>query len=260
MDKEQQTLKDFLGDLGGNKEELIPNLEGTEEVKPEETKAEDTQPIEDVEKLPFHKIKEDPRFQRFVEKEINKKLKDFKPSSQEQFVKEVQDEDPLIDAFTGIIGNDTPEKVNALKQLKKSMADVQERAAEKAYARFAEESRAAREEEAQAVEELSEGLERIEENFNVDLSSNSTLAKKTRNDFLDFVERISPKNSDGEVTEYADLEQAFQTFQEMHKPEKNTQAKEIASRGMSRSSTDATNTPTKRVTFENVREMMGLDN
>ncbi len=256
MDKEQQALKDFLGNLGTNTEEPIPNLEGTsEEVKTEA-------PVEEVveEKLPFHKIKEDPRFQKFVEKEINKKMKDIPSIRQEQFIKEVQGNNPYQSYAERVVGTDSEENKLKSQFLADMFLEIEKRAAETSYSRFAEEQRQAREEEIQAVEELSEGIEKIEENFNVDLSSNSPLAKKTRNEFLDFVGRISPKNEYGEVVEYADFEEAFETFQSMRKPEKNTQAKEIAARGMSRSSADATNTPVKRITFDNVREMMGLEN
>lgn len=250
MDKEQDALKNFLGDLGDNIEDPKVNdvvetpVEATEEVPTEE------------EKLPFHR---DPKVQRYIERQLENKLKDFQPSSQEQFVKEVQEENSLIDAFQTIIGNDTPEKVAALKALGKSLADVQDKAAEKAYARFAEEQRQVQIEEQEAVNELSEGLERIEEEFNVDLSSNSASAKKLRNEYLEYLGKISPKDEYGNVKEYADMDYSFEEFMSRQKP-LNTQAKQIASRGMSRSSADATNTPTKRITFGNVREMMGLDN
>jgi hypothetical protein len=255
MDKEQKALKDFLGDLGGNNEEATLDL-GQEEVK-QETLETTPEPVEE-EKLPFHK---DPKVQRYIERQLEKKLKDFQPSRQEQFQKEVQDENPLVDAFTEIIGNDTPEKVSALKALKNAISSMEERTlkAEEA-SKYIEESRKAQEEERQAMAYLEDGLERIEENFDVDLSSNSPLAKKTRNEFLDFLGRISPKDENGEVSNYADPEESFKIFQSMKKPETNTQAKQIVSRGMSRSSTDATNTPTKRITFDNVREMMGLEN
>lgn len=256
MDKEQEALKNFLGNLGGNEEaELNLGQEIQEEI-PEVINEEQGE-----EKIPFHK---NPKLDKYLsrrEAKIREELKkEFQSSRQEQFSQEVQEDDSLISAFEAIIGNDTPEKVHALKQLKKSIADTQDKAAEKAYARFAEESREIQLQEAQAVEELTDGLDRIEENFNVDLSSNSPLAKKTRNDFLDFLGRISPKNEYGEVTEYADIEEAFETFQSIRKPQNSNQAKQIASRAVARSVGDGTQTQTKRITFENWKELAGLEN
>lgn len=253
MDKEQKALKDFLGNLGGNTEEAELNLGQEAEAEPNvEAEAESVE----EEKLPFHK---DPKVQRYIERQLEKKLKDIQPDREQQFVKETNQDNPYQSYAEKLMGSDTDEAKLKSQILAQTLLDIEKRASDSSYSKFAEEQRQAQAEERQAVEELTDGIERIEENFEVDLSSNSPLARKTRNEFLDFVGRISPKNEYGEVVEYADLEEAFETFQSMHKPEKNDQAKQIAARGMTRSSADATNTPIKRITFENVREMMGLD-
>lgn len=258
MDKEQELLKEFLGNLNDVQDNQFdfsntetPVVEETGEVEPEVK--EDT-----VESLPFHKIKQDPRFQRFVEKEISKKMKDVQPVTQE--VRETKNSS-LVDAFTEIIGNDTPEKVKALQALQESITTLETKAqkAEEA-ARYAEDLRQAQLEEKKAIEFLEEGMERIEEEFNTDLSSSSLQAKKTRNDFLDFLERISPKDENGDITDYADPIESFRIFQEVTKKTDKSKAKEIASRSMSRPSTDNTNSPVKRVTFDDVREMFGIQN
>lgn len=263
-DKEQNELGAFLGDLANGNE--VPGLNFESEKENLDEKKQDIEQISDNKdddevKIPFHKLKKDPSFQRFVEKEINKKLKDQpQPQSrQEEFKKDIQqDEDPFTEALTNLIGDDTPEKVNVLKQFKRALGDMEKKAADTAYNKFLEEQKRAQEEEQRSIAELSEGIERIEENFEVDLSSNSPLAKKTRNEFLDFVEKISPKNERGEVISFPDLENAFSVFQSLKKPEGNPQAKDIASRVVARSA-PADTQQQKRITFANVREMMGLE-
>lgn len=258
MEKEQKALKDFLGNLGGNTEEV--GLDLGQETETLENNEDIPEVAIEEEIIPFHKMKEDPRFQRYVEKEVKKKMNDYKPTQAETFIKETKEDTSLVDAFEAIIGNDTPEKVNALKGLKNALSSMEERTkkAEEA-SEFVEQTRQQQLQERQAMEYLEDGLDRIEDNYEVDLSSGSALSKKTRNDFLDFLERISPKDENGDVKEYADIDFAYEEFNKRQKPETNSQAKQIASRGISRSSVDATNTPTKRITFENVREMMGLE-
>ncbi len=258
MDKEQKALKDFLGDLGGSTEEAELNLDGTTDTTTEDkTDDEPVVPAEE-EQLPFHK---DPKVQKYIERQLDKKLKNYQPTRQEQFITDVQEDTSLIDAFTGIIGNDTPEKVHALKLLQKSIDNMEARTkkAEEASA-VVDEMRKNQQEEQQSIRYLEDSIERIEENYNVDLTSGSSASRKARNDFLDFLGKISPKDEDGEIRDYADPEESFEIFQSLKKPQVNTQAKDIASRGITRSSADSTNTPTKRITFDNVREMMGLDN
>lgn len=255
MDKDKQALKDFLGDLATSSEADL-NLGGAE--ADDNTDAET--PAEEVEKLPFHKIKEDPRFQRYVEKEINRKMKDYQPTREAEFNQDVREDSSLVDAFTQIIGNDTPEKLSALKALKNSIESMETRTkkAEEA-SQYVEESRKVLAEEKESIDFLNEGLEDIEDNFGVDLSSDSPKAKKMRNDYLDYLGKASPKNEYGKIKEYADMNFTFEEFMSKQKPERNDQAKQIAARGMSRSSTVDGTAPIKRITFENWKEIAGLE-
>jgi hypothetical protein len=138
------------------------------------------------------------------------------------------------------------------------LLDIEKRASETSYNRFAEESDKSRQEEEKSISQLQDGIDQIEEKFNVDLSSGSQTAKKTRNEFLDFVGRISPKNEYGEIKEFPDLEEAFDIFKSTRKPEQNTQAKQIAARGMATSNATASNA-TGRVTAGNIRSVLGLE-
>lgn len=274
MTKEQQALKDFLGNLGTNTDEAELNLgEGTPEGQEGAASTDEgatttddqgaqTEDIGAIRTPKFHELRNDPRFERFVAKEIKKRMGDIQPTRQEQFISDATNEDSsLVDAFTAIIGNDTPEKVAALNQLKRTISqmDARTKAAEGAV-QVVEQYKERDAEVQRSREYLQDSFEEIEDSYGIDLLSNSAAAKKTRGDFVEFLEKISPKDEFGDIKEYADPVEAYEIFQTLKKPQPSTQAKNIVARSVSRSSADAANTPTKRITFENVREMMGLEN
>lgn len=226
---EQQTDNTGLASEDGNPFGASLDVE-EEEVKEEEKP------------LPFHR---DPKVQRYVEKQIEKALKDVKPTEVQQFIKDTGEEDSLADVLTRIIGNDTPEKLSAIKDFRKELSRLEEKGAEKALAQISRQAEEERQAEAKATQELEQGFEDIEETFNVDLSSNSPIARKTRNEFVDFIKRVSPKDSEGNVTSLPDLEATFELFQDTRKKPDNSRAKQLADRSMSRSS-DASNVPVQK--------------
>lgn len=186
--------------------------------------------------LPFHK---DPKVQRYVEKQVEKILRDKPSVNQQPSVAAPVDVQEVIGAFAAIIGNDAPEKVRALEALEKALTGADERASQKAIERFQKQQeemvQRATEADTKAQEELDEYFEEIEESYNVDLSSNSTTAKAMRSQFIDYVRKIAPKDEHGEVTAFPDLLSAFEEFQERNKRPSQTRAKELANRGMERS-------------------------
>lgn len=246
----------FLGEFG-------QNTEGTEQViVPEVVEGEITPEAEaevQEEKIPFHKIKEDPKFQRFLDKEIDKRMKDFQPARQEKIIQTATDDNKYLSYAERILGTDTEENKVKSQVLAQIFSEIENKATETSYNRFSEESKQARLEEQKALSDLQDGIDKIEESFGVDLSSSTASAKKTRNDFLDFVGRISPKDEYGEIKEYPDLEEAFDIFKSTRKTETNTQAKQIVSRGMVASIAQASSIPTRRVTAGNLRSVLGLE-
>lgn len=195
---------------------------------------------EEVEKLlPFNK---DPKVQRFIEKEISKRLAEHKPTEVIREVEKVESVDSITDVLTRIVGNDTPEKVAAVKDLRRELEGLSTKAREEALRGVQKAAEDEREEERKASEQLDNSFEDIEEQYGVDLTSGKPEARKVRADFVDFIKRISPKNEDGEVTEFPDLVQSFEVFKSIQKAPTNNRAKELASRGMTRSS-DASKVP-----------------
>ncbi len=245
MPEDKSAVEDFLGGL--NKEEKDPFkssdpfAEMNEDTK-DEVVEETVEDAEEEKPLPFHK---DPKVQKYVDKQIAKALEGVRPSQVQEFKEAVsEDTDDLVSAFTAIIGNDTPEKQHALKLLDKTLKQVDQRAAEKALEGISKREQAQLEEDRRAQTELDESFDEIEDSFSVDLSSNAPSAKKMRSDFVDYIRKIAPKNEEGEVTAFPDLNAAFEEFQAKSKrvPQNATRAKQLSSRSMS-NSTDATVAP-----------------
>ncbi len=235
MPKEKNSTVDFLN-----------NIDSKEEIFKEEPKvetSEDTEDVVDEKSLPFHK---DEKVQRYVAKQIEKALKDFKPTAEQSFRKEV-DEINLPASFIKLVGNDTDEKKEVLKDLSKYFGTLKGEARQEFLNELKEQEAAKTAEDVKAQEELDTAFEEIEENYGVDLSSNTATAKKTRSDFVEYVRKIAPKNADGEVVAFPDLNAAFEVFQERTvKTAPASRAKELASRGMTRSTDTGSEAPKGR--------------
>ncbi len=205
-----------------------------------EVEVEGEEKVEEEKPLPYHK---DPKLQRFIEKEVSKRLAE-KPTETQQFIQETKSdvEDPLADVLTRIIGNDTPEKVSAIKDFKRVLGGLKDDAKVEALREIQSQRQAELEEDRKAEEELVGGLESIEERFGVDITSNAPQARKARTEYLTYIERIAPKDEQGQVTAYPDFEASFEDFQERTKraPQPNNRAKELSSRSMARSGDSST--------------------
>jgi hypothetical protein len=75
---------------------------------------------EEAKPLPFHK---DPKVQKFIDKQVEKRLENFK---QVETPKEAQGDDDVTDVLTRLIGNDTPEKLSMLKDFKNVLEKVKD--------------------------------------------------------------------------------------------------------------------------------------
>lgn len=231
---EKKVTDDFLDGLGdsgadpfepSNNDDLFP--EDTETVvEPKE----DT----DVKPVPFHK---DEKVQKYLDKQLRKQreelIRELKPSAQETFTREVSEsgDADLVNAFTAIIGNDTPEKIAALSALEKSLKSVDERATKKAVERLQQVQKEQVEQETaeaqKAEEELESGFEEIEDHFGIELND------RQKSEYKKFLLKIEPR---GGYIEYPDFVETFEVFKSSIKRPSNSQAKALASRGMERSS------------------------
>jgi hypothetical protein len=240
MDKDKSELEEFMGSLGsaGDKDPMLDKGEDPfahleEEKAPEK--------VEEEKPLPFNK---DPKIQKFIDKEISKRLAEFKPEAPRETQSEVDSFKDVIDSFTAIVGNDTPEKIKALDALQKSLNSLDQRASQKAIQALEGIKQEELQADQKAEQELESAFDNIEKTFDVDITSNNPTAIKTRKEFVSFVEKIAPKDRNGDIVDYPDMTSAWETFSAIKKSTATpSRAKELASRSMTRSA-ETTSEPT----------------
>lgn len=230
MNEKSTAVTDFLNGVTEPKE--VFQEEQTEEAVVEE---------KEEKSLPFHK---DPKVQKYIERQVDKALKD-RPSAEREFKKEVEDIN-LPSSFVKLVGNDTEEKREVLKDLSTYFSTLKGEAKQDFLREIKEQEQQKVEADKKAEDELDSYFDQIEETYNVDLSSNSASAKQMRSQFIDYVRKIAPKDENGDVAGFPDLVSSFEEFQERNKKAPATRAKELASRGMTRSSDTSTAMPQGR--------------
>jgi hypothetical protein len=238
MDKNKTELEEFMGDLAKTPDPLENKQSDPFNHLDEK---EESETVEDKEQkpLPFNK---DPKIQKFIEKEISKRIENLKPQVVETTPTTTEDDD----FYVRLIGNDTPEKVAMIREYKAREERLLEQAEERAFNRLSAKEQEAIKADQEAEEELESAFDTIEENFGVDITSNAPLARKTRQEFVSFVEKIAPKDSNGDIVDYPDMQSAWETFSEMKKATSTpSRAKELAARSMQRSA-ETTSEPTLR--------------
>lgn len=245
-EEKKSSTADFLNEITEKPE---PFKEEPVE-KPEEEEVEEVAGEEKP--LPFHK---DPKVQRYIQKEIEKRAKEFAPSAESQFRKEVEEDIKLPPSFIKLVGNDTEEKKQVLKDLSDYFGTLKGEAKQEFIEQMQEQERQQTAEDDAALDELNSGFEAIEEDYGVDLTSDL----KTRNSFIEFLRKVSHKDENGEVDQFADIPSAWEAFQEQKKPAPASRAKELASRGMARS-TDTGEAPKRGYSWKDVdREFSKLE-
>jgi len=130
-----------------------------------------------------------------------------------------------------IYGNSTPELREATELLRTSMKSLKDEAKREALAEYQK----IRQEEQQAVSQaegrIDSMLEEIEDEHNVDLTSGAH-----RTEFLKLIEKMSPKDSNGNIVEYADHHAVWEMYQEkVNRNKPVNPAKDIVARGMTQS-------------------------
>lgn len=247
MENEKSAVDSFLGELD-NKEQDIFNqdsqiLDGTTETIKEEV-------VEDK-PLPFNK---DPKIQKYLEKrerEMEERIRNSIPQPVEKETPTVDD-----DYYVRLIGNDTPEKVAMIKEALSRDERMLQQAEERAFNRLSQKEQEEVMADQEAEEELENAFDAIEENYDVDITSNNPQAVRTRQEFVSFVEKIAPKDRNGDIVDYPDMQSSWETFQEMKKSTATpSRAKELANRSMARS-TETSNQAPERMNWNKVDEFM----
>lgn len=224
---EDTALQDFLKDLPSedkNETDLF-----SENLQAPAAKADDSEePAKDSEP---HKNRRHRRLEAQLqnEREENIRLKALAEGRSEarQFAQENNVDERLIEMY----GN-TDDGKKAARLHMELLNDATSKGKELALQELKEER--AREAEAQKNYEsfIDSELEAIEDEHNVDITSDSPAARKMRREFLEAVQKLSPKDQDGTITGYADFGAVWETFSEKRAKPDNSRAKEAAARSM----------------------------
>lgn len=255
MSKEKSELEAFMGDLGssGGSDPLESKQDDPFGHFEEDKQENVVEEVKDEKPLPFNK---DPKVQKYVDKLVEKRFEErmaeFKPT--ESKTEQRKENDEVVDALEAVIGNDTPEKRRAVQALRDRLDEGTRKITE-----WEQQQHQAEIADKEAEEELETAFENIEEQFDVDITSNTATARKTRQEFVTFVEKIAPKDRNGDIVDYPDMISAFETFTDMKKATAQpSRAKELASRSMQRSAETSSepNIPRSRTPFASSDEFI----
>lgn len=140
------------------------------------------------------------------------------------------------DALLRLYGND--ENGRAAAKITQQLLDKTRAEAEaKALDIYRSERQKEVEQEQSFQQEMDNMVEEIEDEFNVDLTSDTPAARKANQGFLVMLQKLSPKNERGVVTSYADPLATWEMYQEQAKKSSTdtNRAKDLSSRSMVRS-------------------------
>lgn len=156
---------------------------------------------------------------------------------------------PEVDeTIARIYGTNTPEATEATNLLTKALANVETRATEKALQTFREEQRKEREAVQKEEKTLDAMVEEIEDEHHV------TLDGQSKKGFFALLEKLSPKDADGNISQYADHHAVWEEMQSRRKAAEPNRAKELATRSMARTGASAPSTVTEDANVRFLRE------
>lgn len=252
MPNETHAEDDFLAGLdNGTSDPFTP--QDNDDIFPENTK-EETVVTADAKPVPFAK---DEKIQRYIDRTVEKRLKDFKPNTQETFVKEVTSggDEKIVSALTKLVGNDTDEKRAVLEELKSAFGDLKGQAKQEAIKEFISSQKESEQREiqdlAEAQDEIEDGFEDIENHYGIELTS------RQKEEYKKFLIKFEPKSGYLEYPDFVETFEVFKNYVKANRPS-NSQAKALASRGMERSSTNTEISATpKRDGTKSLWQMLG---
>lgn len=190
----------------------------THEVEEEKV---DEEPEEDPKNRSERRLREKLEKERIANIELNARL-----SALSEVQKFRESEVDAYEAVSKIYGTDTPETQAATELLKNALKSVEERAKSSALEEFRQERQREQEEVRQASERLDSYIEEIEDEYNVSFSP------QMQKSYFTLLEKMSPKDSDGNIIEYADPHAVYEIFSEKLQKRTDSKAKDLSSRSM----------------------------
>lgn len=124
-----------------------------------------------------------------------------------------------------IYGSDSPEAIAATELLKTALKGVEESAYSRSLETLREEQRNATEAVRSEEKNLDFFVEQIEDEFNVSLSADQ------QKGFFRLLERLSPKDTEGNIIQYADPLTTFELYKDKF-TKKDSRAKDLSARSL----------------------------
>lgn len=209
-----------------------PKFEEKPEEKVEE-KPEEKEEVEEVSEQEPRKNRKHRRWEKSLhDKEMALAVKEARLQALQEAKISTADIDPRLLTLYG----DNENGRLAAKLTSEILRDTAAQARQEAIREFKEEQSRALAEQKQYESMIDDKLEDLEESFNVDLTSNAPAAKKARREYLEMVQKFSPKDEQGNITSYADFDSVFEMYQSSKKQPSQSRSKELADRSMTNSS------------------------
>lgn len=181
----------------------------------------DEEPEEDPKNRAERRLRERLEKERIANIELNARL-----SALSEVQKFRESEVDAYEAVGKIYGTDTPETQAATELLKNALRNVEERATNTALETFRQERQREQEEVRRESEILDSYIEEIEDEYNVSFSP------QMQKSYFTLLAKMSPKDSDGEITGYADPHAVYEIFSEKLQKRTDSKAKDLSSRSM----------------------------
>lgn len=153
----------------------------------------------------------------------------------DRFRQDIKTEDVPLD-WLSIYGGSTPEGQENAKRAyrlqKEMLVSVKEEAKREALEEIETRQLETAKQQKEFESLIDNELESIEDQYGVDVTSNAPSAKKARREFLEMVQKFSPKDEDGTIKDYADFGATWEMYQATQKKVDNSKNKDLADRTM----------------------------
>lgn len=141
--------------------------------------------------------------------------------------------------WVALYGN-SPESQNAWAMQERIFKQYAERAKTEALQEFETKQSAVVKQQKEFESFIDNELEALEDEYDVDLTSDAPAARKARRELLEMVQQLSPKDESGTIVGYADFGSTFELYRKTKTQEKPanetiTRQKEIAAKTMQES-------------------------
>lgn len=181
-------------------------------------------------------------------------------SESRQFADDTKDIS-VDERFLRIYG-DSPETRKAWQLQQEILNDYKSQAKEEALQEIEDRNTYTQQQTKRFESLIDDELEAIEDQYDVDVTSDSPSARKTRREFLEMVQQASPKDENGTITGFAVFDYVWESYQLKRSSEKNvsTRNKDLSSRSMEKSAGSQSNSVPKITPgFDGWRKDYGLN-